>query len=231
MFQFKQFTIHQDRTPMKVGTDGVLLGAWADVRQAHRILDIGTGTGLIALMAAQRNQSAIIDALEIEPEAFKQAQENIKAAPWFDRISIFEQALQSYTSNYQYDCILCNPPFFHKSTKAPDQGRTLARHNDSLPLCDLLTHTVRLLHPQGIFCVILPTTEAQKLVKLGKDHKLFLQHITQVHPTPNKPPKRYLLQLGFQEKPLIEDHLILEFERHKYSPEYSRLTTPFYLNK
>lgn len=229
MFRFKQFTIHQDRTPMKVGTDGVLLGAWADVEEARRILDIGTGTGLIALMAAQRNPSAAIDALEIEPQAYQQAQENIAATPWADRISVFNQALQLFHSLNRYDCIICNPPYFTKSTKAVTQGRTIARHNDTLPLCDLITHTIRLLHPEGIFCAILPINEAEELIELGEQHQLFLQRITRVHPTPTKPPKRYLLQFGFQRKSLIENPLIIEFERHLYSPEYAHLTAPFYL--
>lgn len=229
MFQFKQFTIHQDRTPMKVGTDGVLLGAWADVAQAQRILDIGTGTGLIALMAAQRNQTACIDALEIENNAYIQAQENISASPWAKRIKVYQQALQSYFPTYKYDCILCNPPFFTQSTKAPDKGRTLARHNDTLPLPDLVKHVVRLLKPQGIFCVILPVNESMQLIQFSKPYKLFPEHITRILPTPEKPPKRYLIRFGFQANEILEDELILEFSRHQYSSEYLHLTAPFYL--
>lgn len=229
MFQFKQFTIHQDRTPMKVGTDGVLLGAWARVEQANRILDIGTGTGLLALMAAQRNDTAIIDAIEIESNAYQQAKENIQAVHWRERISVFFQALQNYNPPYHFDCILCNPPFFKKSTKAPNIGRTLARHNDTLPFSELMEHAARLLIPQGIFCIILPVKEAQECIALGKKHHLFPQYITQVRPNLDKPVKRHLIQFGFQEKSIITDELIIEYKRHQYSPKYEELTKAFYL--
>ena len=229
MFQFKQFTIHQDRTPMKVGTDGVLLGAWAPVEQAQRILDIGTGTGLLALMAAQRNPSAHIDALEIEDNAYQQASENIKLSPWSERISIFHCALQTYSSTHKYDCILCNPPFFNQSTKAPNQGRTLARHNDSLPLSDLITYAQNLLTPGGVLCVILPIIEAQEFITLGAPHHLYPHHITQVCPTPAKPPKRTLIQMAFQATEPLKDELVIELERHRYTPAYTHLTKAFYL--
>lgn len=229
MFQFKQFTIRQDRTPMKVGTDGVLLGAWATVEQAACMLDIGTGTGLIALMAAQRNLSAHIDALEIEPNACQQARENILASPWSQRITVIQTALQDYISPCTYDCILCNPPFFSQSTKTPDKGRTLARHNDSLPHPVLIEQVSRLLSPQGIFCVILPVAEALELIQQARPYRLFPAHITRVLPNPGKPPKRYLVQFAFDPARKQEDELVLELSRHHYSPEYRNLTKAFYL--
>ena len=116
-FQFKQFTIRQEKCAMKVGTDGVLLGAWADVTQARRLLDIGTGTGLIAIMAAQRNPELIIDAIEIDPAAFEQARENANNTPWRERIHIFQGKVQTFAPAYKYDTIVCNPPFFINSTK------------------------------------------------------------------------------------------------------------------
>lgn len=229
MFQFKQFTIHQERTPMKVGTDGVLLGAWAEVQNATRILDIGTGTGLLALMAAQRNHSAQIDALEIEPNACEQALENIQSSPWASRIHIIPTAVQDYTPDLLYDCILCNPPFFRQSTKAPDQGRSLARHNDTLPHPVLLEHISRLLTPQGNFHLILPTPEAIDAIGYAKIFQLFPCKITQVIPNPGKPPKRYLITFAFHESAVIEDELILEISRHQYTPAYKELTKEFYL--
>lgn len=230
MFRFKQFAIQQDRTPMKVGTDGVLLGAWAELEHSTHILDIGTGTGLIALMAAQRNPVAFIDALEIEPNACEQARENIGASPWAERITVIPTALQDYTSPSIYDCILCNPPFFNSSTKTPDQGRTLARHDDTLPHPVLIEHTSRLLTPEGIFCLILPVKEALEAILYARQHRLFPQRITQVLPNPGKPPKRLLIQFARHETETQTDELVIEFSRHQYTPEYIRLTRAFYLN-
>lgn len=230
MFQFKQFTIYQDRTAMKVGTDGVLLGAWADLENASTILDIGTGTGLIALMAAQRNTTAQIDAIEIETEAGKQAEENISASPWRDRIKVYPIALQEYSPQYQYDCIICNPPFFINSTLTPDNGRTLARHCTSLPHPALITNVKRLLKPDGYFCVILPTEEARHIIAFAEKHHLYPQKITSVYPNPGKPAKRLLIKFVQQATSPHTDDLIVELSRHQYSEKYIQLTRDFYLN-
>lgn len=229
MFQFKQFTIHQDRTPMKVGTDGVLLGAWADIRNAIHILDIGTGTGLIALMSAQRNPLARIDALEIEPNACEQAAENIQNSPWSARVHIHPDSLQNYISPYRFDSIICNPPFFRQSTKTPEKGRTLARHDDTLPHTELIEHVSRLLQPEGNFSVILPSAEAIRLMEYAQKFSLYPQRITYVLPNPGKPPKRYLIEFAFTLREYTENELIIEQSRHHYSPEYIRLTQAFYL--
>lgn len=229
MFQFKQFTIRQDRTPMKVGTDGVLLGAWAELEYAENILDIGTGTGLIALMSAQRNSSARINAIEIEPDACQQARENVSASRWADRIEVIQSALQDFKPEKAYDSIVCNPPFFINSTLTPDNGRTLARHCDSLPHTDLIIHVVRLLAPGGTFSVILPVCEAKELITYAQLHQLYPHHITRVHPTPTKPPKRYLIQFSTDQSNTIEDDLVIELSRHQYSKEYIELTRDFYL--
>lgn len=230
MFQFKQFTIRQDHTPMKVGTDGVLLGAWADTEKAHTILDVGCGTGIIALMSAQRNPHARIDAIEIEPNACRQAAENIQASPWKERIHVWPSALQTFSPPCLYDCIVCNPPFFINSTKAPDQGRTLARHSDTLPHAELLEHTSRLLAADGTLCVILPAGDAEVFLRQAVNSGLHAQHLTWVHPTPGKPPKRCLMRIG--RKPTTaptEEHLTIEISRHQYTEEYIRLTRAFYL--
>lgn len=215
---------------MKIGTDGVLLGAWADLEKAVRILDIGTGTGLIALMAAQRNATAHIDAIEIEPSACSQARENILESPWTTRIRVVQTALQDYLPEVQYDCIVCNPPFFTHSTPAPDKGRTLARHNDSLPHPDLIQHVARLLKKDGHFCVILPVPEGEEMIRYATTYHLQPAHITEVLPNPGKPVKRYLIDFMFN--PLVlgrRDELVIELQRHRYTPEYIRLTQPFYL--
>lgn len=229
MFRFKQFTIQQDNTPMKVGTDGVLLGSWADIEEAKTILDIGTGTGLIALMSAQRNPLAQIDALEIEPHACQQAHENIIASPWAKRINIFPVALQNYHPKFLYDSIICNPPFFINSTKAPKKGRSIARHNDTLPHRELIENVSQLLKPQGNFCVILPVAETQALIRYAEEYQLYPAYITRVIPTPGKPTKRILIKFTFSRSNIQEDELILEFSRHHYSKEYIELTKAFYL--
>ncbi len=230
MFQFKQFTIHQDRTAMKVGTDGVLLGAWADLKQAQHILDIGTGTGLIALMAAQRNPEAQIDAIEIEEQAFSQAEENITHSPWKDRIRITHTDLQHYMPEIQYDSIVCNPPFFINSTKNPSNNRTLARHNDTLPHTELIEHAKRLLKPNGRFSLILPVAEAQELMVYATIAGFYKTRITHVHPTPCKAPKRILMELSLSQSTCYEDNITIELGRHNYSEAYKKLTKAFYLH-
>lgn len=230
MFRFKQFTIHQDRCAMKVGTDGVLLGAWAMLEQAERILDIGTGLGLIALMAAQRNPSAQIDAIEIEPQAYMQAQENVSASPWPGRIRLHRVALQEFEAPYPFDCIVCNPPFFVNSTKTPDENRTLARHSDTLPHTELAGHAARLLAPGGNFCVILPVNEANEFIRYAQGSQLYPTRVTRILPTPEKTPKRKLIQFTKWQKPCNENDLIIELSRHQYSEEYIRLTRSFYLS-
>ena len=214
---------------MKVGTDGVLLGAWAELEEAASILDIGTGTGLIALMAAQRNAQARIDALEIEPAACREAAYNIRISPWAERIRLYPQALQAFFSAIGYDCILCNPPFFVHSTPAPDNGRSLARHTGTLPHTELIVHAERLLTPHGKFQVILPVEEACQLIAYARRYHLFPRKITRVHPNPGKAPKRLLIQLTRQALPPVETDLIVELSRHHYSEEYIALTREFYL--
>lgn len=230
MFQFKQFTIQQDRTAMKVGTDGVLLGAWAEPEKARSVLDIGTGTGLLALMAAQRNPEAKIDAIEIEPEAASQAQENANNSPWANRIRIYPVSLFDFFPPQTYDCILCNPPFFNNSTKTPDTNRTLARHSDTLPHPALLEAVLRLLCEDGSFYIILPTEEASVFIRLAGEYRLHLAHLTRVLPNPGKSPKRYLMKFTFAQIPTQTDELTIEISRHQYTPEYIRLTRDFYLN-
>lgn len=152
MFAFKKFVIHQDRCAMKVGTDGVLLGAWAN--GGSRILDIGTGTGLIALMMAQRFAKATIDAVEIDAEAATQARENVAATAYADRISIAETAIQLYPTHHKYDAIVSNPPFFIDSLINPNAQRTTARHACALKYCELFAAVKALLDSDGEFSAI-----------------------------------------------------------------------------
>lgn len=230
-FQFKQFRILQGQTAMKVGTDGVLLGAWARLEQAVSILDIGTGTGLLALMAAQRNPEARIEAVEIDDAAYRQACQNIASSPWSERIALHLLSIFDFHPADRFDCILCNPPFFLHSTPAPDSSRTTARHCSEFTHTDLLSLSSRLLTPQGRLNLILPVTEAENLLRQAPQYAVSLTRITKVKPTPEKPPKRYLLEFSFSPSGSPEsDELIIEYSRHHYSPEYQKITNDFYLN-
>ncbi len=229
-FQFKQFLIRQGQTAMKVGTDGVLLGAWAEVGNASSILDIGTGTGLLALMAAQRNPEARIEAVEIDGDACRQACQNITSSPWHDRIKLHHLSIFDFHPPDRFDCLLCNPPFFLHSTPTPDPSRTMARHCCEFTHTDLLSLAPRLLTPQGKLNLILPVTEAENLIRQAPQYSLCLSRITKVRPTPQKAPKRYLLEFSFPHSVSpASDELIIEYSRHHYSPEYQKLTDDFYL--
>lgn len=230
-FQFKQFLIRQGQTAMKVGTDGVLLGAWAQLENASSILDIGTGTGLLALMAAQRNPEALIEAVEIDTAAYQQACQNIGLSQWQNRITLYHLSIFDFYPPHRFDCILCNPPFFIHSTPAPDSSRTMARHCGEFTHTDLLCLSRRLLTLQGRLNLILPVTEAEKLIRQAPQYSASLTRITKVKPTPQKAPKRYLLEFSFSPSVSPESkELIIEYSRHNYSPEYQRLTDDFYLN-
>ncbi len=229
-FQFKQFKINQSRAAMKVGTDGVLLGAWASCSGAQRILDIGTGTGLIALMLAQR-YTAMIDALEIDEAAMADAKENIQQSPWSERIKLYPTALQHFSPAEKYDALVSNPPYFKDSLKAPDAARTRARHSDTLSLEELVVRSVKLLQPAGKLHLVLPYEALEELQIDAAKAGLYLVRICRVKPTPSKSFKRVLLTLAMQADPCVEEELILEeFGRHQYSQAYKDLTRDFYLN-
>ena len=235
MFKFKQFTIHQDRTAMKVGTDGVLLGAWAPIAPtAQCILDIGTGTGLIALMLAQRYPSLNITAIDIDKSSIEQATENIKNSPFARYITTHHTSLQSYNPEEKYDAIVCNPPYFVASLKCPDSQRTQARHTDSLSFDELLSHSARLLNDEGSLSVILPVTEGNQLIALASQYGFTLTQQVHVLPTPTSAPKRLLMHFTKKsmvnsQQSIVDSQLIIELARHQYTPEYITLTRDFYL--
>ena len=246
MFQFKQFTIHQDRTAMKVGTDGVLLGAWAPILSStQRLLDIGTGTGLIALMLAQRmlkennNSTFKIDAIDIDQSSIEQATENISNSPFARFITTHFTSLQDYSPSEKYDAIVCNPPYFVASLKCPDANRTQARHTDTLSFNDLLQHSARLLNSEGTLSVILPVNEGNQLIQLASQYGFSLTKLVHIHPTPTSDPKRLLIRLQItdnksqiatpQSLNVSKSSLTLELARHQYTDEYIALTRDFYL--
>ena len=231
-FQFKQFTIRHDKCAMKVGTDGVLLGAWAGIESCNRILDIGTGTGLIAMMLAQRSK-AVIDAIDIDAEACLQAQENAESSPFAERIKIRQSALSDFaqTDTGLYDLIVSNPPYFVDSLKCPDQKRNTARHTDTLTLEDLLQDSRKLLAPLGRIALILPYDLKERLADCIRTQNLFLSKETSVIPVPGAEPKRLLAELTAEPPvfPTFSSQLTIEIARHQYTDEYVSLTKDFYL--
>lgn len=228
-FAFKQFTIHHDRCAMKVGTDGVLLGAWVNLSNSHRILDIGTGTGLIALMMAQRCNDSNITAIDIDTEAVSQANENIQASPWKDRVIAIQQDIRSFHPNKSFDTIISNPPYFINSLKSSDTQRNTARHTDTLSAEDLIRKTADLLTEDGYFSIILPTEQIEELIQISERVGLYPSRRTHVITRPGLMPKRTLMEFCKRETPFPTNQLVIELDRHVYSEEYIALTRDFYL--
>jgi len=231
-FHFKQFTIHQDKTAMKVGTDGVLLGAWTTLyKSSNSILDIGTGTGLIALQLAQRSDCETIDALEIEPNAYEQAVENFENSDWGDRLFCYHASLQEFLNEVyeKYDLIISNPPYYNDTFKKLDKNRALARHTEDLPFSILLSATAKLLSKTGTCAFIIPFKEEVDFLEIAKQNKLFPQRITRVKGNIKTNFKRSLLQLHFNYSKPIIDELTIEIERHIYTEDYKKLVGNFYL--
>ena len=215
---------------MKVGTDGVLLGAWTDTSGVERILDIGTGTGLVALMLAQRSR-AHIDAVEIDRDACSQARENVMRSPFSDRISVYHCSIQDYpkTCTERYDLIVSNPPFFANAYKAPNFERAIARHSDRLDQSDLLQAAQQLLSQNGRLAVIYPTEASQTLDQKAPAFGFFCYRKLYVKPTLNSPIKRVLIVLGKNRSEYQENTLTIEADRHIYTAEFIALIKEFYL--
>lgn len=231
-FKFKEFTIHQGNTAMKVGTDGVLLGAWANVSNKNNILDIGTGTGLIALMLAQRNNSAQIDAVEIDKDASLQAKSNFEQSSWSERLSIYYEDIQTFESNNngEYDLIVSNPPFYQNSTEAKTIARQNARSNKSLNFEELIKSVSKLLKKEGSFALIIPYDVFEIFDEIAENHKLKLARRCIIYPKNNSKPKRVLLEYKNRVQEIVEEELVIEpTERHQYSEKYKQLTKEFYL--
>ena len=222
-FKFKQFTIWHDKCAMKVGTDGVLLGAWAPL--GSRILDVGTGSGLIARMLMQRCPEAEVEGIDIDEAAVAQAKEN--------GVRAFQARLQDWKSDIGdcYDLIVSNPPYFQNSLKNPDRGRELARHTDSLGYEELIAHSARLLKEEGQLALILPAEAEEEIRNLAAPYSLFPTHITRVYSKETKPARRVILAFSRKNSivGLIEDSLVLEDEKGGRSAAYSKLCEEFYL--
>ncbi|MBR5855323.1 MAG: methyltransferase [Paludibacteraceae bacterium] len=248
-FRFKQFTVWHDRCAMKVGTDGVLLGAWCPLPNTQypspiseasniqylRILDIGTGSGLIALMLAQRlhsrgDTSAIVG-IDIDNDAVEQSQINFQQSPWANSLISQECRLQDMQTPHAFDLIVSNPPYFQDSLKNPNAQRATARHTDTLGYAELIAHSARLLCKDGILALVLPIEAEQEILALAAEQGLYPTHITHVHSKPGKPAKRLLIALS----PItdirypITDTFYIESADAPRSEEYQALTAEFYL--
>jgi tRNA1Val (adenine37-N6)-methyltransferase len=220
---------------MKVGTDGVLLGAWVSVPgPGSRVLDVGTGTGLIALMIAQRTRDAKVDALEIDPSSAKQAKENFQNSPWKERLKGIETSFQEYSSQNMdpYDLIICNPPFFSGSMKTQSKEKNLARHDDSLSLRDLFRGCLPLMKESTIISLVLPTDKEAQALELMSEHQMHCKRLTRVIPTPGKLPKRVLLEFSLIPGKCNEENLTIETgTRHVYTDKYKNIVDEFYLGE
>ena len=230
-FRFKQFTIRQDRCAMKVGTDGVLLGAWAAVDGKKQLLDVGTGTGLIALMMAQRNPDAKIWGIDVDDAAVEQARENRDECPWTDRIAILncDFCYPFVLEGYQFDAIVSNPPFYKAQVYAPDSQRDMARRSEALPLDVLMRNAASMLAPDGSLSLILPFADVNDAVGEAALNGLYLKRRCDVVTTAGKPPKRSMLEFsGIMELTNVSSLTIYD-ENHQYTDEFKRLTGDFYL--
>ncbi|NLE32250.1 MAG: methyltransferase [Bacteroidales bacterium] len=226
-FDFKRFSVRHDACAMKVGTDAVLLGAWVDVSDAERFLDVGTGTGLLALMVAQRTANASIDALEIDTAGAAQALRNVADSPWPDRIRVVQADARSWFEGF-YDHIISNPPYFRQALKAPEKKRNQARHDETLRWEDLAALAERLLSPDGRLSLILPMEADGLMEALCWPHHLYLTRRWTVSSLPDRQPHRLLLTFQRQQHPIEHGHLCLQSAQGKRSPEFSALTTDFY---
>jgi len=231
-FRFKQFVVHQDRCAMKVGTDGVLLGAATSLaHHPQTILDIGAGTGVVALMLAQRSHAETIDAVELDGDAYEQCVENFEASPWSDRLFCYHASFQEFCSEMEesYDLIVTNPPFFTESVSSGNPSRDQARQNSALPFEQLFHGIAQLLSKGGVCSLIVPYTEEEMVVGEGSRNGLYTFDILRIKGNPEAPIKRSILQFCPTPKSICERELTIERARHQFTENYTALTKEFYL--
>ena len=231
-FQFKEFEVQQDQCAMKIGTDGVLLGAWASLESnPFSILDIGAGTGVLSLILAQRSSAEVIDAIEIDDLAYEQCVSNFENSPWGDRLFCYHAAFQEFVAEIedQYDLIISNPPFYSEDYKTQNEQRDLARFQDALPFEHLLQGVSKLLTQDGIFSVVIPHSEESNFISLASIFKLYPKKILHTKGTPSSEIKRSFIEFSFKEVTCVLSELVIETQRHQYTKEYINLTKDFYL--
>ena len=217
---------------MKIGTDAVLLGAWTCIDQnPNSILDIGAGTGILAIMLAQRSSAELIDAIEIDDQAFEQCVDNFENAPWNDRLFCYHASLDAFVDEieYQYELIISNPPYYSEDYKTDNEQRDLARFTDALPAEHLLASVSKLLSKNGLFSVIIPFKDEKNFIAFASNYGLFVNRICHVKGHSNAVIKRSLLEFSFHDTELVTEELVIETERHEYTKEYINLTKDFYL--
>lgn len=231
-FAFKEFSVNQDRCAMKIGTDGVLLGAWATIsHNPFSILDVGTGTGILALMLAQRSHAENIEAIEIDDAAFEQAADNFENSPWGDRLFCYHASFNEFVEEIddKYDLIVSNPPFYSENYKTDNPQRDLARFTDALPFEHLLHGTAKLLDDNGKVSFVIPFTEEVNFILLAEKTGLYPNRITRVKGSTSTGIKRSLLEFSFTQNNIQYSELTIETSRHQYTKEYIELTKDFYL--
>ncbi|MDY0780306.1 tRNA1(Val) (adenine(37)-N6)-methyltransferase [Tenacibaculum sp. IB213877] len=234
-FKFKEFTVHQDKTAMKIGTDAVLLGAWCSVdKYPDTILDVGSGTGVITLMLAQRCNAMTVDAVEVEENAYEQTVENFEQSDWGDRLFCYNASFQEFADEMaeeeeEYDLIVSNPPFYTAEYETENDARNKARFTTSLSFENLLQGVSKILAEEGLFATVIPYQEEEGFIELAEKHNLQLNRVCRVKGTPTSEVKRSLLEFSFTAEEVKEEELIIETKRHQYTDPYIHLTKDFYL--
>lgn len=229
-FHFKKFSVTHKRSSMKVGTDGVLLGTWVNATNTCSILDIGTGTGVIALMLAQRTSSSVhVDAVELNPETCLDAQQNFAQSPWPDRLHLYTQAIQTFAPEKTYDLVVSNPPYFINSYKPPDAHRITARHTEQLTFEELLSAVLHMLSARGRFAVVLPVTEGKAFEKLALEKTLYCIRKWGFRTRNNKPVERLLMEFSRENQTCETGEILLYESGENWSGEYRNLMKDFYL--
>lgn len=235
VFKFKEFVVKQDKTAMKIGTDAVLLGSWCSLlHYPNTVLDIGSGTGVLALMIAQRSNATTIDAVELDENAYEQTVENFEKSDWGDRLFCYNASFQNFATEMQednetYELIISNPPFYTDDFKSENTARNTARFTSSLSFDELLNGVSKLLSKNGKFSTIIPFKEQEKFIKIATKNKLFINRICTVKGNPTSEIKRNLIELSFEKTEIKKEDLIIELKRHQYTQEYINLTKEFYL--
>lgn len=232
VFKFKQFEVKQDKSAMKIGTDSVLLGSWVKTDGINDILDIGTGSGVLALMLAQKSVDANVHAVEIDTAACEQAEENFKNSSWSERLRSFNMSIQdfAYATEQKYDLIVCNPPFFTGGTLSDNLDRSMVRHTIKLPHGDLLIAVRKLLRKNGRFCVVLPYLEGIRFKEMAQSSGLFCNKILGIKPGFTKEVERLLIDFSFQPADYQYKEITLRKEDTSWTDDYKNLTKDFYLN-
>ncbi len=231
-FHFKQFTVEQDNCAMKIGTDGVLLGAWVSIKNnPFSILDIGAGTGIIALQLAQRSNAEMIDAVEIDKKAYEQCVDNFENSPWGDRLFCYHASLEEFVDEFddKYDIVISNPPFYSEDYKSSNESRDKARFSEAMPFDELIESASRLLSDQGVFAVIVPRKEEDRFIKMASKVNLFPNRICRVRGNETSEEKRSMLEFSFEKISPNLENLTIETSRHNYTEEYKSLVESFYL--